>query len=291
MKATIVKHGDFTGAPEGSENWDTFTVRPLSRLEFTGTGLCRTASFWNARSTFDLLPAATATAGNDALTFSLGTGTEVIARAAKGGINLKTQASTPAASDNALIVPATNSALIVPLTVVSMPRFATRINLSQISDNTSDATLVTSAMIAFAGFNETLTHVDPTTDAGDGAGFLYAPSPGVGGSPVALTTPTGLAAATNLNWILHQKVAGADTFFDTGVPVLKSQDYELVVRYDLAMQPHYFINDVEYGPTFGVAGTTGHSIGAVVGLQIMNATPAGQLNMDVRYVAVERMVG
>ncbi len=285
---TLVRHGQ--GA-EGGEKWETVSTPPLSRIIFDAESRGRCIPLHTALSVFDLLPAASATAGKDALTFSLGTGTEVIARAAKGGVTVTTQASTPAASDNAMLVPATSSTLIVPITAVSQPRFSTRINVPVISDPTSDATLVTSALLVFAGLNETLTHVDPTTDAGDGAGFIYAPNPGVAGAPVALTTPTGLAAATGLNWILHQKVAGADTFVDSGVAVIAGQDYELEVQYGPDLIPLFYINGALITNALAIAGTTGHSVGIVVGTQIMNSTPAGQLGLDVRYVAVERFLG
>ncbi len=290
MKLIRVQSLGITGAPEGSDKWETFQVPVLSRIENSGANNLIAVPVHTAFDVFNLLPAAAAAAGSDDLLLSLGTGTEVIARATKGGVNVKTQASTPAASDNSMLKPVANSTMNVPLTAVSQPQFRTRVSITTISDPTSDATLVTSAICAFAGLNETTTHVDPTTDAGDGAGFLYAPNPGVGGAPVALTTPTGLAAATALNWIAHQKVAGVDTFIDTGIAVVAGQDYELHVIYGPDLIPLYYING-KLVATGVSAGTTGHTLGVVVGLQIMNSTPAGQVDMDVRYVSVGRFLG
>lgn len=283
------RQGDL-GAPEGSEKWEKVVTPPFSRIVNEAKNNLRAESLFLARSLFNLLPAAAAAAGKDDLLLTLGTGTEVIARAAKGGVNVKTQATTPAASDNALLIPVAGSNMIMPITAVSQLRFATRVNLTQISDYTSDATKVTSAILFFAGLNETQSNVDPTTDAGDGAGFIYAPSPGVAGAPVALTQVTGLPAASLPNWVLHQKVAGADTFIDSGVPVQAARDYELVVQYGPDLKPLFYIDNVLVGTGTGVA-TTGHSVGVVVGVQIQNSTPAGQLNFDARYAALERFIG
>ena len=82
-----------------------------------------------------------------------------------------------------------------------------------------------------------------------------------------------------------------NTFFDTGVQVIAGQDYELEVYYDTALKPHYRINGVEYGPTFGIAGTSTTLIGPVVGIQLTAASPASQGDFDCRYVGVERFIG
>lgn len=290
QKMKFLMDGGAVAPPDSGSFWRTVTAPGHSRLVLDGNSNPVLESLWTCRTVFELLAAAAAAAGSDPYLLSLGTGTEVIARAAKGGINAKTQASTPASGNDVCLVPVANSSMIVPLTAVSQPRFLTRVNLTQISDGTSDGTLVTSALMFSAGFNETLTHVDPTQDAGDGAAFLYAPSPGVGGTPVALTTATGLAASTLGNWIAHQKVAGADTFIDTGVAVVAGVDYDLSIMYGADLIPLYYINGTLVA-TGTAVGTTGHSIGVVIGEKICNTTPAGQLDFDCRFVKVARFIG
>lgn len=274
--AQIVRKGTL-GAPEGSEKWQVFSTPALSRLVISGSGEVRCQPFHTALDVFNLIPAASAAAGKDDLLLTLGTGTEVVARASKGGVNIKSQATTPAQNDNVMLIPVTGSTMIVPITAASMPRFSCRINLTQISQ-----------IIASAGLNETQTSPDPTAAAGDGACFLFAPDPG--GSGTALTTPTGLASSTQPNWILHQKVAGADTFIDSGWPVVAGQDYELAIVWDASLTPTYYINGNQVG-IGAAANTSGSTPGVVVGESIASASPAGQIDMDVRFVAVERFIG
>ena len=52
---------------------------------------------------WDLVPAAAVATGTSKLMVTVGTGTEVVAKADKGGVNIKTQATTPAQGDNALL--------------------------------------------------------------------------------------------------------------------------------------------------------------------------------------------
>jgi len=122
------------GAPEGSDRSETLLTPPQSTVEINSLGKGRAPSLYRCRTVFELLPAAAVAAGKDAYLLTLGTGTEVLARAAKGGVNVKTQATTPADNDNHMLIPVASSMMIVPITAVSQPRFGTRVNLTQITE-------------------------------------------------------------------------------------------------------------------------------------------------------------
>lgn len=262
---TFVQHGPL----EGQENWRSFSTPALSRVLFDANANPRAVPINCIVDAFDLLPAAAVAAGADPVTISLGTGTEVIARAAKGGINVKTKSSTPADNDNAMIIPVTGAASIVPITAVSQPRFGARVNLSQITE-----------LVAGAGMDENITSPVGSATAGDGAQFYFDPAGEV---------TTGLATATRANWILAQKVAGADTYIDSGIAVIAGKDYQLEIIWGADLKPSYYIDGVLVGT--GVANTASAAVAPVVGLQINAGSPAGQKDMDIRMVSVERFIG
>lgn len=366
-----------------------------------------------------LITAAALAIGNSPWLLNIGTGTEVIARSAKGGINIKTQAVTTADNTNVLLFPAaTTNGMYAPISAKAKPAFRTQVMFGTIT-----------AMFAVAGLDENAASndVDPSGTAGDGASFFFNPvGPGTtevtvdtgftqtvistatrsGGTLVctcatahglavgdlvpisgftqtcyngqfkvlsvtsvliftievgdvglqnsttrigdttsgsavvgSLDSTAGLrigdqvsgtgvqAAATILtvdsatqitlsstasatgtditltfngngsgspiinwhsNWILHQKVAGADVFYKTNVPVLANVDYYLHLEFDELLIPRWYINGTQVGT--GTAGTADASVGVVIGLEA-TATPGGQKNMDVRYVAVGRNLG
>lgn len=264
-QATFVQHGQI----EGQENWQTFNTPAYSRVMFDRAGNPRCAPFHSVLDVFDLLPAAAAAAGADAYMLSLGTGAEVIARSSKGGINVKTKASTPADNDNAMIIPVANCANIVPITAKSRPRFSTRISLTAITE-----------IVASAGMDENITSPIPSGTAGDGAAFYFDP---------AGENSTGLDSDTLPNWILTQKVAGADTYIDSGVPVEAGRDYHLEIVWGEDLKPSYYIDGALVGT--GVANTASASVSPLVGLQLNASSPSGQRDMDVRFVMVERFIG
>jgi hypothetical protein len=109
----------------------------------------------------------------------IGTGTEVIARAAKGGVNLKSQASTPADGDNVQLFPVATTCAMYALSQKS-PRLQTQVAINKIT-----------AVFASVGLDENAAtnDVDPSGTAGDGAAFLFAP---VGPGTTELTVDTGL---------------------------------------------------------------------------------------------------
>lgn len=213
---------------------------------------------------FQLLPAATIAAGADQVLKTLGTGTEVVARSTKGGANIKTQASSPADNDNALLIGTAGTNSFVTTAATINPRFRTRVNLSQITE-----------LVFGAGLDENITTPIPNGTAGDGAAFMFDP---------LNESVTGLTGA-EANWILCHKVAGTDYFVDSGVPVAAGQDYELEIRW-AGLTASFYING-EFIATAGHANTTATALGINVGVQI-SGTPSGQKDFDCRYVQLDR---
>lgn len=240
-------------------------ITGLSTLIFDGAGNAVAIPFSSALDSFSLLPAAAVAAGADDKLLSLGTGTEVIARAAGGGVNVKTQATTPADNDNAMLKPVASSAMIAVTGAATPIRFSTRVNLTQVSE------------LQFgAGLDENFTSPIGNATANDGAQFLVDP-----GNESA----TGIATYAT-NFILAEKVSGADTYLDSGVAFVAGQDYDLSIALGADLKPLYYINGVLVG-TGAAALTSGHSLGAVIGVQINAASPAGQKDFSCRYVLVQ----
>lgn len=224
-------------------------------------GLNRLTSFTD----FEFLPAASLAFGKDPYFIEAGTGTEVITRATKGGVNLKSQASTPANDDNVYI--AGNASghpfLATAITATNLIVLTTRVAINTIT-----------AMFASIGLNENLTDVDPTGTAGEGAMFVF--------------DPTGeFVSGGSANWHLAHKVDGTDTFTDTGIPVVASQGYELRIEIGTDRKAKFYIDGAYVGT--GPALTASDSVGVFAGLEL-TATPGGQKDMDIRYIALSRAI-
>lgn len=241
---------------------------PFSRLVFDGNADPRAVPFGSCFTAFEYLPGTAVAVSKDQQTVSLGTGTELVTRSPKGGIKVKTQATTPADNDNAMIigVAATPSFVTWDLTAGSVvaPRFRTRVNLTQITE------------LQFgAGLDQNITSPIGNATAGDGAQFLFDP---------ANESATGVTTYAT-NWILAQKVNGADTYLDSGVKVAAGVDYRLEIRWGADLKPTYYIDGVNVGT--GVAQTDDIAVGVVVGVQINAASPAGQKDFDLRYLQLD----
>lgn len=259
-----------TGAPEGADKFETLEVPPHSRLICDAFGRFRAIPFWTAFTAFDLLPNLTSlAAAKDPMLVTVGTGTEIPARSAKGGINLKTQVTSPADNDNAILTTVAGTAMVVPMTAISRPRFSTRVKLSQIT-----------LQVFSAGLDENWTSPLPNGTNDDGAAFMH--------DPLNETTlvPTGKAA----NWILTEKVDGTDSAIDSGVPVVADKYYELEIEIGADLKPKYYIDGVLVG-TGATALTSGASVAPVIGVQIHDQGTAAQHDFDCAYVMVERFLG
>lgn len=262
QKIVILRKGDDVG----QDRQETVVVNPFSRLFVGFDGKVRSISSHAMLTFFNLLPAAAVAAGSEKELVSLGTGTEVIARSTKGGVNVKTQASSPADNDNAMLIGIANTASQVPLTAAAQPKFSTRIAMTQIAE-----------LVFGAGLDENITSPIGNATAGDGAQFLFDPTN---------EQVTGVANYAT-NFILAQKVAGADTYQDSGIAVNAGRFYELAVEYGADLKPRFYIDGVLVGT--GVAGTSGGNVHPVIGVQV--AGTGAQKDFDCQYVAVERLLG
>ena len=221
----------------------------------------------------------------------IGTGTEVIARAASGGVNLKSQVTSPADGDNVqLYPPATTTLMNSTIRAGSQLRFRTVLRLNTIT-----------AVFASAGIDENAASndVDPTGTAGDGAAFLF----NAGLASELTVDPSLVAGAANTSgaddcqtvpaspythWILTQKVNGVDTFIATNKKVVAGQDYELIITIEADLKPRWYIDGKLVGT--GVALTADDPVAVNVGLEL-TATPGGQKDLDVRFVELARDIG
>lgn len=260
----------FTEGLGNSDRDKRFSIEAdsLSRLVMLPDGP-RMVPFASGFSAFELVPAlTTVAAGKDPIFVTIGTGTEIPAKSVKGGINLKTQATTPADNDNAILVGVSGAPSFVTWDKTAgsivAPRFRTRVNLTQITE-----------LVFGAGLDQNITNPVPSATAGDGAAFYFDPSTEVN---------TGIAAQTT-NWILAQKVNGVDTYLDSGVAVKAGVDYELEIKWDDTLVPSYYINGTLVGT--GVTQTDDIAVGVNIGIQINAASPAGQKDFYCRYVQLD----
>lgn len=221
-------------------------------------------------SQFPLPPALTTSAyGTDPLFVTIGTGTEIPTLTLRGGVNVKTQATTPADNDNAMLIgisgrPSFTTWDLTPATGRA-PRFRTRVRLSQVTE-----------LVFGAGLDQNITSPIGSATAGDGVQFLFDP---------ANELTTGIATYAT-NWICARKINGVDTYADSGVKVVARVDYELEIKLSSDLKPSWYINgNLVYTAT--TAQTDDIAVGVVIGVQINAASPAGQKDFDCRYIQLD----
>ena len=213
----------------------------------------------NAETQFDAAPAASA----EALVLISGTGTELYAREATGGILLTTEVSTPVADDNVLVVGVVKSGFVAPITAVSKLIFNANIMLPAIAD-----------ILVAVGLDENPTNPATDATAGEGAVFLF--------DPGSHTDETG----TDANWQIHHKVNGVDTYTDTDIAVVANTTYKLRIEIGADLKAVYFINDIKVAT--GPALTSGDSVSVFAGFE--NRTTA-QTSLAIRSLSLSRGIG
>ena len=214
-------------------------------------------------TTFPLLPVVTtATALTEKFLVGVGTGTEVIGRSTYGGVLLTTGTSI---ADTSGLVGVTLTASRTLINSTTLVRFGCKLQMASIA-----------AVLVSAGVTSTIADADvnPTANAGDGAQFLFDPS--------AVIT-TGLDADTLGNWICHAKIAGADTYIDSGVPVAAATPATLEIQFNSSLEPLYYINGTLVAT--GAAMTTGITPYAAVGVY---TAAASAKTLDVHSVSLSR---
>lgn len=245
-------------------------VAPSSRIIFDGDGnplIVPVSADFNA---FQYLPKLTAPAlGYDPTTAVLGTSGVVFPRSLKGGVNLKSQPTSPADNDYALLIGVAATPTFTVYRAASPPRFQARVALNQ-----------TTKVVYGIGMDENITDPIPSGTAGDGAAFVFDPD------NEDTTMGTAVGAGNLTNWILSQKVNGTDTYINSGVVVRQGIDYELVIQWGTDLKPKYYINGVLVG-TSTVANTEGDAAKLNIGGRL-NGTPAGvRVDMDIRYYRID----
>lgn len=219
---------------------------------------------------FDLLPVITTVVATSAK-YCLVVGTNAVSadvtQSTTGGASLATHG---ASGDSTLVAGVAATGWALPITATNLLAFRTRVMLASIA-----------SVIVSAGLNGTraAADIDPTNAAGEGACFLF--DPGV-------TVTTGLpAAAQQNNWILCMKVAGADTFIDSGVPVVANRDYDLRIVVGTDLKPVFYIDEVKIA-VGAAAHTSGQTEGILIGIK---ATTAAVKTLHVRYASLGRAIG
>ncbi len=248
------------------DSLQTVPLSPHCALRYDPDGNGYSLPILTSIENFELLPAAAVAAGTSKLVLTTGTGTEVIARAATGGVNIKTQASTPAISDDAMVAGVATTGFVALINAKTKNVFRGRMSVTTIT-----------TVIASIGLNENPTTADPTGTAGEGAMFVFDPG---------LVITTGLASGAEANWILAHKVNGADTFTDTGVLVVAGLDYDFRIEIGADLKALYYINGVLVGT--GPALTDGDSMSVHAAVQ---TKAAAQRDINVRFLSLSRQIG
>lgn len=246
---------------------ETITVRPLSRLQFDGSGNGHTVSLLSSLTYFELLPVVTTVvATSEKLCLLIGTNTPVAAQSTTGGLKLTTGATN---TNQAGVGGIAATGFTAPITATNGITFRTRVSV---------ASLLT--MLASAGLNQNPTDIDPTATAGEGCTFVFDPT----NSMVAATAAT---AAQALNIILASKVAGADTFIFTNVPIVANQDYDLAIQLNADLTASYYVNTVLVGTSPALA-TANATLAVLAGVRTLANTAAA---MNVRFAQLARLIG
>jgi hypothetical protein len=248
---------------EGDAFRDKITLQPYSEITVDGLGMGKGRRFIGALENFELLPAASVAAGTAKLVNTVGVGTEVVARAASGGVRLTTQATTPADNDDAMVVGVATTGHDVLVNANTKVHFHAAVSLPQIT-----------ACLAAAGLAEVINSIQPGDETGDAAFFMFDPGEDV---------TTGLTTAQHANWILVQVIAGTATYTETSIQVNVDQQYDLRIEYDKDRKPTFII-DGETQSTLS-AQTDAQSLHSKVGVE---TTAAAQKSIDVGFIDVSR---
>lgn len=219
------------------------TVRPFDKLEVGPTGTIRGVSARKVTEAFPLLPATSVAAGASKFFTVAGDATVVIAADTKGGVLLTTK-TTPSAGEFAALVGVASTPFSFPIRA-NQRVFEAVVNLPSIAD-----------VIGSFGLNENVTDCDPTGTAGEGVMFLADPE---------VNVTTGLDAEAHDNWILAYKVNGADTFADSGIPLVAGLDFVFKIEIQDDYTAKCYINDKLVGTSPAL--TAGDTVKAFLGTE------------------------
>lgn len=245
---------------------DKISVEPYGQIAFGADGLGWGRRWLGALDNMSLLPAAAVAAGTSPYVESVGTGTEIVARAAKGGARLTTQATTPIATNECLLAGVATTGHAVLVDANTLVHFHCVLSVPAITE-----------LVVFAGLSEEPDSVLPADCGGDAVGFIFDPEEAV---------TTGLTTAQHANWIGVITVASVETYFATTVAVNVDEVYDLKIKYGVDRIPKGYINGVLVG-THDTAQTDAQTLRTLVGVE---TSEAAQKSLDVHAIEVSRAI-
>lgn len=246
---------------------ETLSVKPLSRIQFDGSGNGHTVSLLSSTTYFELLPVVTTVvATSEKLALLIGTNTPVAAQSTKGGLKLTTGATN---TNQAGVGGIAATGFTAPITATNGLSFRTRVSIASLA-----------TILASAGLNQNPTDIDPTATAGEGVTFVFDPTN-------SMVAATGATAAQAANIIIASKVNGADTFIFTNVPIVAGQDYDLFIQLNADLTATCSINAVVVGTSPALA-TANATLSVLAGVRTLANAIA---SMDVRFAQMARLIG
>ncbi len=213
---------------------------------------------------FPLPPAASTALTTDTQFLTDGTGTEVVAMSLRGGVNLKTQATTPATGDYVALVPTTTCLVNKCLGSARSPTWRARVCLSQITLQAFSCGMIQTANARLSP--------DPTVETADGVRFIHDP------------TNAYSSGKNTANWLICTTVNSVETWYDTGMLAVAATDVEFAIRVDDQRIPHYLINGLEV-----YAGPQLQDAKLFIPQAVVKVIDAGtpvQHDFDIRFVEV-----
>lgn len=254
------------GSPN-SDSQENVTILPESRNRYGAGGGTVNVPIISFTDVFGLLPAAAVAAGTDTYTKLIGSNTPLAAQATKGGLTLTTGGTN---TNQAGAAGVATTVFQLPITANGMMVFRARVNVPSL----------TAVAYYSCGLNQNPTDVDPTATAGEGVTLIADPTN-------ALTGTTGATAAQALNWIMASKVAGADTFIFTGIPILAGIETGIKIQLNADLTATVTVEGITAGTSPALA-TASATLSALVGVRTLATATA---TMDVRYVEMGRLIG
>jgi hypothetical protein len=260
---------------QGADSYQGLFVPPNSRIRFGNQRQGVAEPLIYELDSFPKLPVITtvvATSDQFFLVAGVNAVSADVTQADKGGIRL---AAHGADNDQTYVAGVAATRFAPKVTATSQVEFAAQISVGQVGAATAGYSVF--------GFNETITGganvLDPTSTTGDGVLFWADTANEQAANHLA-------TAAQAANWIIAFKVAGADTFVYTTVPVQAGIDVVLEIKIGTDRKALCYIDGVlvATGPVF-----TLNSVPRVIaGIQ---AGAASAQFVEVRYIACGRQIG
>lgn len=219
----------------GNNSQQVVPVVPNSTLRFNSKGDGVSDPIMSELDTFSAMPVTVtnSTTTNDTIASILSanrnfllTGTSnafSIRDANKGGMWIYTSGI----AEQSILQPLTSSRFYVRIADRSTPVWECRAAVGQIT-----------GLFASLGLGANADDPDASNLGANGAVFFFDP----GG-----VVNTGLPEASRNNWILVTTAAGSTTYQDSGIVVVRSQDYTFRIEFDSSRRPTFYIDGEQVG--------------------------------------------